>query len=496
LYTLIFIFLGPAINWDSLTYHLTKSVVANQTGSWWYHPDVSVARVNIFGSNSSILNAIAFSVLGKDYLVELPQLIAALIIPLSLFYIGVTFFIKRKIYSFIATISVLSIPLYLYESKTTQNDLVFTAILLISMILVNNFLKNFSFRNLILTLFSLGILCGSKYHGIIAAGLLSLFIVYGLVNNRNEIKKKHILSIILLSPILVFLALPSNIIGGLYYHSPFALDSGDAKKLSIGFGTIWANIKHFGTWFYLKPIGDISYFSHDIGHAGFINMVAIPIFIFVSIRTILSRKLSQILFISTIVGLITLLFLVRAPDQWDLRLILFLPITAIFIATLFVISIQNKLIKLFCYTGVFIISLLNIMVTFYFVDWEVIKYSLWSIRNGEGVMSIGNYYASRYMPNIQAFEDDSKEGIHKVLIVGYNDAPLYPYYGDRWQNEVQYMVLKNINNEYLQDIYWDYLIIYHNSAKNILDKIEALNLNYNTLITDYYVNIYKNESID
>lgn len=323
IYSLFFIFLSPSVNWDSLTYHLTKVALANQTGSWWYNAEVSVARVNIFGSNASILDGVAFSIIGKDYMVELPQLIAALLIPLSLFYIGVNFFKKRKIYAFVSTIGVLSIPLYLYESKTTQNDLVFTLILLLSIIAVHGFFKHFTIRNFILVLLSIGILCGTKYHGLIASVILGLFIIYNLFRNRKLIKKNHILITLPLIPILVLLAIPSNIIGGLYYNSVLALDSGDAKKVSIGIHTLWINIKHFGEWFYLRTIGDPNYFAFDVGHAGFINMLAVPIFIIIIIKIFIKRNLDKFLFVGTIAGTILILFLVRAPDQWDLRLILF-----------------------------------------------------------------------------------------------------------------------------------------------------------------------------
>jgi hypothetical protein len=496
LYSLIFIFISPAVNWDSLTYHLTKAAEANQTGTWWYHPDISVSRVNIFGSNTSILNAVAFSIFGKDYIVELPQLIAATIIPIALFYIGVEFFKKRKLYSFVATVSVLTIPLYFYETKTTQNDLLFTLIFLLSIILVFQLSKTFNIRNLVLSCLSLGILTGTKYHGIIAAGVLALFVLYILYRNKKFIDRKYIIALMTLLPILVVLALPSNIIGRLYYDSFFALTSGDAKKVNIGIQTLWLNITHFSEWFYLRTIGDIYYFSFDYGHAGFLNMVAIPVFIVYSIFISIKKSFEQILFVSSIFGLLFLLFIVRSPDEWDLRLILFLPITAVFILVLYSISVKNKIVKLISLLVILILSISNILVTIYYVDKDVIKYSLSSIRDNRGIMTIGNYYYSKEMTNIQDFEEDSISKISDILIVGNGDSPLYPYYGSSWQNTVNHIRLDQINNDYLENVRWDYLIIYHNSSKGVLSTLDTLDLNYQILTSDFYVNIYANETIN
>lgn len=108
-------------------------------------------------------------------------------------------------------------------------------------------------------------------------------------------------------------------------------------------------------------------------------------------------------------------------------------------------------------------------------------------------MTIGDYYDSRYMTNIQDFEDKVNNIPSTVLISGQNDTPLYPYYGEAWQNTVSYLKFNEINNEKLSTIDWDYLVVYHNSNEEQLESIKSLNLDYNILTTDYYVNIYINE---
>lgn len=495
-YTVIFVFLSPAVNWDSLTYHLTKAAIANQTGSWWYHPDVSVARVNIFGSNASILDGVAFSILGRDYLVELPQVISAtLIIPLSLFYIGVKVLKKRKVHSFIATIAILSIPLYLYESKTTQNDLVFTSALLLSIIFTINFLKSLKLRNFIIALIAIGILCGVKYHGIIAGGILGLFILYTLIRSKNKINRKYILSAIFLAPILVLLALPSNIIGALFYQSFFALDTADASKAKSGLETFWANIKHFGEWFYLRPIGDANYYSFDVGHAGIFNMLAVPIFVLIAFQIPIKRNLNKLIFILATLGTVTVLFFLRLPDNWDLRLILFLVVSAVYTSFLYLISMKVKLLSIISLFLVLVVVILNFILTFKNIDREIIKTSSDSILTKGKVMTVGDYYKPRFIESISAFESNDNTNA-KVLVIADNYASIYPYYGDDWSNTVNYFEIKDISNEKLKNIKWDFLVINHYSYPYLLEEIENLNLNYNILTTDYYVNIYTNDEVN
>lgn len=493
LYRTVFIYLSPAVNWDSLTYHLTKAANANQNGSWWFDPSVSVDRVNIFGSNSSILNGVSFALLGKDYIVELPQVIASVLIPIALFYIGVKIFRFSKFNSLIATISVLAIPLYLYESVTTQNDLVFTAIFFIAIVFVHNLYTKFNLTNLLITALSIALLVGIKHHGIIAGGILGLFAIVIFIKNFRNLRPKDLVKLLLIVPVLLVVGLPNNLIGSIHYDSFFYLDPADKRKFAPGITSIWANIKHFGEWFYLRSIGDPNYFSHDVGHTGLLHMVALPIFIFVFLKALFKKYLAQIYFFTVILGTLFTLFIIRSPDDWDLRLILFFPITVVFIATAFMLNQRIKILKVA--TAIVLIGavLFNVILTVKFTEFAIVKASVKSIYNEGQPMTIGDYYLSRYMENIHYFEEDNKSKSSKVLLVSDNYFVIYPYFGDSWQNTIVYEELQDISNDALSETNWDYLVIYHNSQPENIREISSKELVYNKLTSDYYVDIYKNE---
>jgi hypothetical protein len=491
IYNLIQIFLIPAINWDSMTYHLTKFANAFQTGSWWYTPDINVDRINMFGSNASILMGAFFSILGVDYLVELGQFSGALLISLLLFYISVEFFKIRKIYSFIATVSLLTIPLFLYQTITTQNDLVFTSILLISIIFVFELKKNFSRENLLFLMISLGLLIGTKHHGIIASIPILIVGLYALIVNWRKIIIKNFLPLALILPIICILAFPNNIIGYLFYNSFIPLDAGDVNKVVPGIETLWINIKHFIDWFYLRPFGDIYYFSHDIGHPGVINMLAAP-FLLLSLF-IFRKHINKLLFIGIVLITLTILISLRKPDDWDLRLILFFPICAVYFFTLHIISLNQKSLQRLFSVLIILIAIINLAVTFYFVQYKDLRGSLKKLLTTGEQYQIGDYYNTRYMESIIAFENDSKDKSATIILLGNNDSPLYPFYGESLQNTVVYPSTDNIQLEYLQNYNWDYLVIYHYSDESTLEVIKNLNLNYKKLVSDYYMDIYINE---
>lgn len=493
LFNLIYIFFLPAINWDSLTYHLTKIANAAQTGSLWYDSSVSVARVNIFGSNSSILNGVAFSLFGVDYLIELPQLIASILIPAALFYIGVVIFKQRKIYSFIASISVLTIPLFLYEANTTQNDLTFTLILLISIIFLFSLFKTFTWNIFFWTLFSIALLIGTKHHGIIAGGFIGLIVLRIFISSLGKIKFKHILLIFLSVPLLILIAFPNNIIGFLFYGSFIALDAGDAQKVVLGLETIFNNVRHFGKWFYTFSLENPSYYSHDVGHAGLLNMIAAPAFIFISFLGILYKKFNIMIFSFIVLGTLLTLFTIRNPDQWDLRLILFFPIIGVYIFSLLALKYLKHYLKNFFIILLTLLAIGNLVITFINVQYSTLRSSARTLILTGRPMSIGDYYFPRYMENIYELDKDRQCRQSRIILVGTNDSPLYPYYGERWENIVEYLQLIDITQSTLQNKSWDYLVIYHLSNKATKEKYIDIQNRYKKLTSDYYVDIFVNK---
>ncbi len=499
LFNLIYITFSPAINWDSLTYHLTKVANGMQHGSLWYDPNITVSRVNIFGSNSSILNGVAFAIFGIDYLIELPQLLSAILIPLALVYIGVEIFKKSKVSSILSSLAVLTVPLYLYEANTTQNDLTFMLILLISVIMLHRLYLKFNLPNLLLLLFAVAILVGTKHHGTIAGGIIGALILIRLVQNLYKspvLTTREWLVIILATPLLILIAIPNNIIGFIHYGSFIALDPGDAKKVTVGPLTIWNNIRHFGAWFYLRSIEEARYFSHDVGHAGFLNMFALPIYIFVGVKVLLRRHYSHALFFLVIWGTLAVLFSIRNPDEWDLRLILFLPVTAVFIGTLYLLNSSRKYIRYLSIVVLLSLVLFNLGLTFAKIQYPVLKLSVKSWFEKQVPMSIGDYYKPRYMENVGEL-DNHRNGVpSRILVSGNNDSPLYPYYGERWENNVEYINMIDILDGILDQKSWDYLVIYHYSDENVKSRYTELQAKYTKISKDAYVDIFLNKPID
>lgn len=493
--------ISPPDNWDSMTYHLTKIAHAEQRGTLWYSPKIFVSRVNYSPSNSEILNMAASSLLPNDVLVELPQLISSAIIPLALYYIATTFFKAPKKWAAFSTISILTIPLYWTQAITTQNDLLFIGIFLIAGIFTYEFQKNQTKPNLIYAILAISLLIGTKYHGLLAGGILSLGLVWSFIKNPRKIPLLIDPLVIAVIAIGCILALPNYLIAQIYYGN-FLYQVGKFGNYYAGIDVFMKNITHFKEWLLTKPFDQDLYYNHDIGHTGTYFLATIfPLLIILSMDV--RKKLrsgSQAIFFYIVLATFALVFFsMHPPDPWDLRLILLIPITFIFSFSItFLHNSQllaqevftnkvwrTKIIILFCLPIIIATYVQTKNLVNYYE--ESTKHKLSKLFKEFNTTNIGeneqqkNRYHSLYRFNI----DNNNSA--NVLIVGSEDTWVYPFYGSNWNNNVSFNNIANFDRMELSKNNWDYIII----GKHGNEYWRRISIDAEVLSEDNFLKIYK-----
>ncbi len=113
----------PPTNWDSLVYHLPRAAQWLQHGSLGYVDAAPTARINTFPPNGEIEILYTFALAHGDWLAAAPQLLAELILLVTIFGTARGLGFARSSAAFAAllfpTFSVVAL-----ESVSTQNDLV------------------------------------------------------------------------------------------------------------------------------------------------------------------------------------------------------------------------------------------------------------------------------------------------------------------------------------------------------------------------------------
>jgi hypothetical protein len=113
----------PPTNWDSLVYHLPRAAQWLQHGSLGYVDAAPTARINSFPPNGEIEILYTFALAHGDWLAAAPQLLAELILLVTIFGTARALGFARSSAAFAAllfpTFSVVAL-----ESVSTQNDLI------------------------------------------------------------------------------------------------------------------------------------------------------------------------------------------------------------------------------------------------------------------------------------------------------------------------------------------------------------------------------------
>jgi hypothetical protein len=435
----------PSTNWDSMTYHLPKIAHGDEVGSLWYDGELNASRAYFSPSNAEILNIAAFAIAGNDVLIELPQLICSLLIPLVLYQFAKDVFRINYKFSFISTLSLLSIPLYWLQATTTQNDLIFTFIFLFSLLQINYLYKSFNTKNFIFATISIAILIGTKYHGLVIGGAIGLILLFVLYQNIKNLKRLNLKLVILVLAGCALVALPNYLIAQIYYDSFLHQPAGTSAHAKPGINTLIANIKHFGKWFYSWDTSNLEFYSHDYGHMGLAFMSApfIAFFLFIqNIRNLLLNIKSYFIFLFPITFFTAVFIFVHYPDDWDLRLFIPIPLITFSLVILFFLHNFRKRMYIVMLTTILLgtISLFQ----FYILATQVdnkrnIKDALNRVLAQEEMLQIADVTKS-YRPSLKVLAEDIESKDELVITyLGHEDTWSYPFYGSNWRNKVIYV---------------------------------------------------------
>lgn len=428
----------PPNNWDSMTYHLTNIARTSETGSIWYDPDITVTRANYSPAGSAPLMMAAFSLVGADNWVELPQLLAAGLIPLLLVYISRRWFGFSGKWALLSTLFLISLPLYWTNTVTTQNDILLILAFLLAGILSAHSISTGKRSDLIVALLATSLVFGVKYHGMILAvpmAISTMTAFYLKYKQLNKIASSIAISII---PAIV-LALPNFIIAQIFYGSFLHQPANTARLFRAGFGTLGTNIDHFGVIFYSFPKLDAEYFSHDYGHLGIWFMLCslfIPAALIYFWR---KRDSAKAIFLIPVITFISLFLFIHYPDPFDLRLFLVAPLTLGFLSTVFLISKSTGLIRT---TIILLLIIFSGYTTYHQLRWDANGFMRTGVkevlRSSDGYTN-GEYY-SFHRTALKEFELSNAElgKAANIMFSGNEDSWIYPYFGSRWQNKIDY----------------------------------------------------------
>jgi hypothetical protein len=231
---LITFFIGltvPSKNWDSMTYHLTRAAMWQQNHSIDHYFTRNLRQVEM-PMNAEIGFLWGFLITNSDYLSFILQWISLIIILLTLYKI-------LKLLEFNETVSLITsfifstLNIILLEASTTQNDLIATSFIILTIYFVVLVLKSekIIFKYIIIAGMSAGMAIGSKsFSYLFIPGLLLFLILYG---KNNRIKWIKISYIVIFSLIGCFILASYGIFQNyLYFGSIFS------SKESLSISTV------------------------------------------------------------------------------------------------------------------------------------------------------------------------------------------------------------------------------------------------------------------
>lgn len=494
----------PPTNWDSMTYHLPKVTLALQNNSMILPSNIPITRIISSPWNSEISNLAFYSIFNNDIVVELPQLLSAIGILLLLR----RYFNKKQDWLMLA---LLSVPLFVSQMITTQNDLLLYFLAFYSFITLEEAFKNPSINKFVLFIIGGSLLVGTKVNGLPILGVITLVLtihyIYNAIKNKSKIiniEKGKLIRNISVIGVLVILAIivafPS------YYYSKKVYDNylyqppETASRFKIGLPTIQENIIHFG-YYIIKPQQfTFDIFNHDTGHLGNVFIISI---IFSLVAMIMSRRFRIEIMTNSLfqVSLIYLLVFIsiHSPDVWDLRLVLF-PLLTLLILALKYLSQNNTFTKNILMGVVLVGAFTNIFTWIWFVTPNIkntFKNENYTIadytrdnslvlekfeNNNNAIINTRNSIVS--LNKDKVFNTDITKSF---LIIASEDTWTYPYFD---MNKINHNQI-DFSKFYIENNY-DFVVIdkYLYGKNNIKNETEVCN----TIIgEDIYTIIYKRD---
>ncbi|MEI6887195.1 MAG: hypothetical protein WCK31_03070 [bacterium] len=417
----------PPTNWDSMTYHLAKIGFSLQYKSMILPSGIPETRIYSSPWNSEIANVAFFSAFNNDILVELPQLLAAI----GIIYLLINYIRPRKIW---VSIIFFSIPIFVTQMVTTQNDLIFFFLAVYVFTKFDDLTKNLNVTNVILFVVSCCLIIGTKVTGIpviaVIVTVLSVNKLYCILKNKIKLVLprritlfKISISLLVIIVLGLFAALPSYYYSKKYFNDYLYQPQSTAVKFSIGFNTVIENIKHFGTIVILPQYLYHGAYNHDTGVLGetFMLIFGTSIVLFLFSKKFRNKVSSNPLLQVSVVFLLVFIT-IHYPDDWDLRLIMFSFITLFFILINLLIDFSPFLEKLLL--GVVVLG--SCLIIYTWAGFVVLQYLPYLDKS----MTIADYKRvdraslSALYNNI----DFNNGKSHSILLIGSEDTWVYPYF--------------------------------------------------------------------
>lgn len=484
IWAVIRILLLPPLNYDSITYHLP--MIAN----WLQHGtlalyDTNTYRQIIFPVNAEILQMFHVIFVQNDSIVELVQLESFLVC-----YVGV-YVISRKAgmskgWSLNASGILLTVPMALLQSCTTQNDVVVAASLVLSMVWLSCYISNPGIKPLFLLSLALGFLLGVKINMIISFGVLVLCTFFVFWSKRGiGFRKSHLLAFVMMLLLSAALLGSEIYVRNLMFFKkvlPVDLIPGPMEShFVVSVTTVTENLIFLGKWWfvtcwdYLSP----STWNHNFSHYGplfsyvvlpFACMTGIALLIRVFSRERLEaeRLLALVIFL-VIIGSLIGFFLSHRPRPYDLRYLIFVPVGLSTVAFWFLSRMKAKL-ETIVAVIIVIISLPTMVLAAALDDGKTIQ-KAYSLEPGERTTAnLGEY---GFPQTLRAFDRVVKEG-ESVIYCGTEDDWSYTLFGHDFSRRIYYAstlekVLSYLDNYPIQ---W---VMVHQSYTEIIDYLTRNN---------------------
>lgn len=179
------IMLPPHI-WDVFVYHLTPAVEWYQQGKIPTAIDSPVSRMNANPLGMTVLNYWFFIFFRDDFLVELPQLLWALLL------VPVTYSSLRQSevssgWSLKFSILVFFIPIVLMHSVTVKDHLGLNVGFIAALLFMSHFLKRWDNKMLLLAAIAFGLVLGYKLSGPLYPAVAAVILFYLIHANNKQV---------------------------------------------------------------------------------------------------------------------------------------------------------------------------------------------------------------------------------------------------------------------------------------------------------------------
>jgi hypothetical protein len=204
-------YLPPAV-WDAFTYHLHPVVEWYQRGMIPLFIDTPVERVNFKSLGSGLMVFWVFTFFRDTTWAELPQFFHGLFLVISSYSIMLKMNVRKNTALRYALL-IYFIPSVLIQSRTCQNHLTLTTLILITMMITINVLYRKKYSRVILLFLALGVLLGTKLNApqIMVALFLALLVSKGF-------KKYKIFEFLKQNRLLIIIGAGLTLISGSFWH--------------------------------------------------------------------------------------------------------------------------------------------------------------------------------------------------------------------------------------------------------------------------------------